>query len=614
MQARNLALVLLGLLASPGSPALAQDTTAVQVEQHVNAAKKSLIALKRHSANTDDLAGQSEDQVAQLERIIAQLTRLAAQSKRTATGQARNAAAVSQTVSDLLDDLDAITKTLENADTGGDPPIIEPEPGLPGLNDPPVVIVDPPVKGGPVTVTTPFWFDSRDAVGKTAQQNKDAFMWKKRNSRDVPEKERIVRTVMNAPGAAPDMGDLAIYGQWQMCVGSSRGSGAFTGDAYQAWDQGGRVGAFVAPTAEQFPKTGDLDVARCSFQPHPTWASTPRKAGQKPFWPSRSMRWGMRRYNLGDTTTIDCDFSHIPEEHGCYDDLAGHALYRGNTFLKLGGQALQLVHRSKPYEQYKADNMPFTARPIAVLDDNHAVDCGLAAAKRSYNWTFFDYGTFEYPSTIILRNCTSVAAFDKAMRRGTNEPIDENHRDAIKSSKGFVVTQYQHSQTTPGTYAVENFVMDNCVMDFTQSQDNFGDIRGVEFGLLNHCTFINRNMRQNWVGIDSRRHGNPSGTVVIQDCVVDRTNGLGDAVVWIMDQPLMYQGKPFSLHCPGKRFVIDVATRTVREEPMVRDRILDLISPLEGRGGDSVPSGLTPQPAGHIDDMGAVTRTYRKAG
>lgn len=612
MKSQLIAFALMGALLTPA--ALAQDPVD-QIASSVESARTSLVALKRQTGSNVKLEKQSGSQIETLERIIHDLTRLAATSKRTAAGHKANADATNRTIRKLLGELDAITVAMDSlGDT--EPPIVEPEPGLPGMTDPPViveppVIVDPPA-GRPMRITTPFWFDAHDAAGRTAQQNKDAFMWAKRNSRNDPPKERIFKSLMNAAGAAPDMGDMEVLGQWSMCVGSSRHNRAmkYTGDLFADWEKAGSHGIFVDPNPETRPKSGNIDIARCSFQPHPTWASTPKRAGQKPFWPSRNLKWGFRRYNLGDTTVTDCDFSNIHEEHGCYDDISGHALYQGSTFWNSGGQALQVAHRSKPYQQYPSDNMPFTGRPIAIVDDCHAVDLGQYAARRSYNWTFFDYGIRQFPATIILRNCTTVQAWEQAMIRGTNEHCSVDHPDAVQSSKGVVITQSQHADTPAGQYNVEFAVMDNCVFDFTQSQDNFGDFRGCETILVSHCTFINRDMKQNWLGVDSPRYGNASGTFIIQDCISpDDQRGF----LRIMGTPVMYQGRPFSLHCPGQRFEIDVATRTVREVPMKRDQILDLISPLEGRG-DAVKSGFTPQPDGHVDDLGTVRRQYRRAG
>ena len=74
---------------------------------------------------------------------------------------------------------------------------------------------------------------------------------------------------------------------------------------------------------------------------------------------------GHASLQLGDVTVTDCDFTGIPKEHGIYDSLSGHALYRGNTFLGLGGQVIQLAHRATPYAQYGADNLR-TARLLIV--------------------------------------------------------------------------------------------------------------------------------------------------------------------------------------------------------------------------------------------------------
>lgn len=472
-------------------------------------------------------------------------------------------------------------------------------------------------------------FDAHDSATRTSGENKAAFLPPLRASRLSTPREQIEGQVQYYSGQAPDIGDVDLFVHWQKGVGVSRDhySVLYTGDALaenaqrrldhqvalDAWNALPAIpprppapvlDLVPVPAPGSIPKNGNIDIARMSIQPHPTWLSS----GSPPFNPRNSMKWGMRRYNLGDSTVIDCDFSDIPEEHGIYDDVAGHALYQGLTFSKLGAQSLQIMSRDRPYSQYLADNMPLTGKPSVVVENCHAVDGGYFAAKRAFCWTFFDWGTLRFPGTIVIRDSSWVASYAPRVK-GTNQPTHVDDPLAVQASKGLVVTQYDNTPVGPDQYTTEDLVVTNCLFDGTQCEASPIVIRGVENILFDHSTFIFRFTDQNWVGIDSPGKANRSGTLVVQDCLSPT-----DTRLWLYGQPLMYQGQPFTMHCPGKRFEIDCRTRVVEEVPMSYDRIIDFKSPLLGRGGDLVPSGFTPQPADAVLDMGTVPYEYAGGG
>lgn len=482
-------------------------------------------------------------------------------------------------------------------------PVIEPDPPGGGPYERPEP--DPPEAGRFAR------FDAHDAAGRTAAENKLAYLPALRATRSTGAGRTSSGERLFGQGQAPDVGDVDIFVHWQkgMSVSRHHRTVDYAGDVIAKNVDRANLGQplLAIPGPGQVQKTGNVDVARVTFQPHPTWLSTP-KNGKQPFNPRTNMRWGMRRYNLGDSTVIDCDFTDIPEEHGIYDDLAGHGLYEGLTFLRLGAQSLQICSRDQPYAQYPADNMPYTGKPTIVVENCHTVDSGYFAAKRAFAWTFFDPGTVANPATIVLRDCTWVAAYPPRVEK-TNTPTTISDPKAIQASKGLVVTQYDHSPVAEGEYTVEDLVLTNCVFDGTRCEGAPIVIRGVETTTVDHCTFLFRNTRQSWFTVDDPRRGNRSGKLIVQDCLSPT-----GVTLRIMDQPVMYQGQPFSMHCPGKRFEIDCRTLEVEEVPMSYDRIIDFRSPLEGRGGDLVPSGFTPQPAGAVMDMGTVAPVYRRAG
>ena len=105
--------------------------------------------------------------------------------------------------------------------------------------------------------------------------------------------------------------------------------------------------------------------------------------------------------------------------------------------------------------------------------------------------------------------------------------------------------------------------------------------------------FIARDHGFPYVDVDDIA-GNPSGKIVLQNCVSPE-----GARVWLR----IRRKNVMPMHCPGKRVEIDVASLQVTELPMQDDPITRIESPLAGR---VVKSGINPQPAGHIDDLGAL--------
>lgn len=425
-------------------------------------------------------------------------------------------------------------------------------------------------------------------ASNTAAQNKAAFLPPKRASRlDGPPRETLEQSWLFGAGEAPDMADLNVYGIWRSCINVWRGSQSFHG---------------AAPGS--IAKNGNLDLVRVSFQPSPTYVTN---WGDRP---STDMKWGLRRYNLGDTTVVDCDFTDIPVEHGIYDNLGGHGLYQGCTFHRIAGQAIQIAYRDANYGQYtEPDNMPFTGEPVVIVEDCHAVDIGTKAGKAGFPFTFFDYGTTLHPGTIVMRNVTLVTAFGQARTAGSNDVVPNEHPQAVRAGKAFVVTQYQQTDPRTGEYATRDLVIDDCLFDLTQNDGPFAAVRGVGTILIEDSTFIARESRNGYLDIDDRGT-NPSGTLILENNVSP-----ADSPVFlrVRGQVVMRGGAKMTLHTPGTRLEIDIETLQITERPMQFDEITTLESPLKGRT-DQVPSGITPQPAGAVLDMGTAAPVYRRAG
>lgn len=406
------------------------------------------------------------------------------------------------------------------------------------------------------------------AANRTAEENKQVFLGAKRASRQRSNaRQAIRRSLTYSPGEAPDLGDLDLYANWQWAINIARGSGSF----------------HDAPPGS-IARNGHIDYARLTIQPDPgTFAE-------------KGLKWGMRRHNLGDVTVVDCDFTGIPEEHGIYDALSGHALYRGNTFLNLGGQGIQIAHRDAPFQQYQGDNLPYASPPLIILEDNHAVDCGQHASRSGFVWTFFDPGNVRQPGTVILRGCTSVHRWDFTRTTG-GDMVGPDHKRAVRSPGGMVVQHYKPigkiTAEQPNRYPTRNVVIDRCLFDFTQSEMPVVAIRGVETVLIEDSCFIARDHKNPHIDIDGVGD-QETGLVILENVVSPAAHR-----VW-----LRLRGKRVRhVHCPGRRVEIDVKSGEIRDFEVMDDVLTTVDSPLSSR---TVAPGIHKQPAGHVDHIGAL--------
>lgn len=599
------------LLFAPGvsaqeEPRSAKDLTPLQREKLMRAEERAALRA-RAAEQAEKTAAELSATAAELERIATQARKAADAARRRAAEAEKRAAAFRSTLAPgdkaWLDDW---TLTAPAAETSKPPPVAVQPP-----KEPKVV---PPAGDGPVPVApketsaeTPAGTPDRPgseaepessapappltaeadaamraqnlkdvralvlaSVDRTAEQNKATFLGPKRALRAFgPQRTRLAKTFTYKPGEAPDLADLDLYAVWQWGLNVSRGNGAFMGADFAAK-----------------PKTGHIDVARVSFQPDPSVEIA-----------RDGMKWGMRRYNLGDATVSDCDFTDIKKEHGVYDSLAGHGLYRGNTFLHLGGQALQIANRDEPFQQYQADNVRFKASPLIVFEDNHAVDTGLDPGRSGFVWTIFDPGNLATPGTVVVRGCTAVAAWDFSRTQG-GEIVAADHKGAIRSPGGLVVTNFKERPKDAVGYSTAALVIDACLFDFTLGKMAFVAARGVETTIIRDSVFIARDHKFPHVEIDDYPN-NPSGKIILQNCYSPEGKQ-----VWLR----IRRKRIMPMHCPGKRIEIDVATLKVTETEMKDDPLARAISPLEDR---MVAPGIHPQPPGHVDDIGEIELRYR---
>ena len=162
------------------------------------------------------------------------------------------------------------------------------------------------------------------------------------------------------------------------------------------------------------------------------------------------------------------------------------------------------------------DGGALTGRPVVVVEDCHAVDCGRDASRAGFTWTFFDVGSIRHPSTIVLRNTTTVHAWPAPRAGGAQN---------VRAPGALVVHQYQQPSAKPGRYAVDRLVIDDCLFDLTRGDKPLAAVRGVGSILIEDSCFLARDHGQPFFDVDDVE-GRPSGKIVIENCVSPAPHGV----------------------------------------------------------------------------------------
>ena len=266
---------------------------------------------------------------------------------------------------------------------------------------------------------------------------------------------------------------------------------------------------------------------------------------------ARQLKWGTREFNVSMREFLQCDFTDIPREHGLYVSNYEGTKVDECTFLRCGSQGVQFAHRELPYQQYDADTLPYATKPYHSLRDCHFVDNAYKGDRPSFNATYFDAGTSEFPGTLMVENCSFVADWPEA------------RSDGKKSTGGLVVTHAQGNPDLKDQNMMELVHIKNCLFDFTKGDRALASLRSVDEIIIEDSCFIARDHTLPFVTIDKDygQMGNTKTKVIrLRNCI-----GLGGVKVNVL-LPLT-DGKQISkkidLHCPGEEVVIDGVTGEV---------------------------------------------------
>ena len=263
------------------------------------------------------------------------------------------------------------------------------------------------------------------------------------------------------------------------------------------------------------------------------------------------MHWGTREWNVPHREFIDCDFFAIPKEHGLYISVYEGTVVDRCTFVRMGSQGVQIVHRvsSKPPYSYSGDNRPYDAKPLHILNDTHFIDCANQGARPSFNASYFNPGSPEFPGTLKVTNCSFVADWE--------EPAGYlgNH-----STGGLVVTPMGSNEVLTGNM-MELVEVKNCLFDFHKPDRSSINIRSTDKVVIEDCTFIVRNSSRGEVAID-KPNGWMGDTKTKRIVLRNNLSPSGTQLHINLENTTVKH----DMHTPGKEVIIDGETGAVISE------------------------------------------------
>ena len=265
---------------------------------------------------------------------------------------------------------------------------------------------------------------------------------------------------------------------------------------------------------------------------------------------ARQLKWGTREFNASMREFLQCDFTDIPREHGLYVSNYEGTKVEECTFLRCGSQGVQFAHRELPYQQYDADTLPYQSKPYHSLRNSHFVDNAYKGDRPSFNATYFDAGTSEFPGTLMIENCSFVADWPEA------------RADGKKSTGGLVVTHAQGNPDLKDQCMMELVHIKNCLFDFTKGDRALASLRSVDEIVIEDSCFIGRDHTMPFITID-KDYGQMGNTktklIKIRNCITE-----GDVKLNVMtghvDDPGGQQSVKRDIHCPGEEIVVDGVT------------------------------------------------------
>lgn len=215
------------------------------------------------------------------------------------------------------------------------------------------------------------------------------------------------------------------------------------------------------------------------------WRNIYVEPQQEPY--NDGMLWALRAYNMPDCTFEDCDFFAIPKSHALYVSNYENTLVDRCTFVRVGSQGVQFAHREGP----DANNRPYDSKPTHILRDSHFIDCGETGRANSFNATYFNPGSSQFPGTLLIENCSFVAQFEQPQGYYNN-----------RSTGALVVTPHAWNPVLTENF-MEKVEIRNCLFDYTAGDRAMIHIRSTDEVIFEDCAFISRDHRFPTIDIDN---------------------------------------------------------------------------------------------------------------
>ncbi len=173
------------------------------------------------------------------------------------------------------------------------------------------------------------------------------------------------------------------------------------------------------------------------------------------------------------------------------------------------------------------------------------MDCGNGGTRPSFNLTYFNPGTSEFPGTLEVRHSSFVANLE--------EPRVYNGRE-IRSTGAMVVAEQQGNLPLSERPMMDEVRLWNNLYDFTMPDRAIVELRSCESIVIEDCAFLARDSSYPLVMIDQYMDDSPID-VRTHTITLRRIHAQGGRGLRIK----MHDGtvEAFDMHCPTEEIVIN---------------------------------------------------------
>lgn len=349
-----------------------------------------------------------------------------------------------------------------------------------------------------------------------------------------------VTPILRAAPAREDMGYDIVYPDLHL----AGDNGTITNESrHGRWGKAYGCNKHYYASGRLIPRSTNLTMDNC----HAAGPWDDQSSGSK---------WHVRMSNIPEATITRCVVigetlkgRQSPKEHGWYLDMSGDATFADCLFEDIGGHGVYLTNRPEPFQQYGRLSLYFKEAPTWLCDNVIQIHNEQDASRSSFDFTFYDPGSYEFPGEVIIKDCASITAwpFQRSQNNNERHRIEPYIEGETRASGAMVVTNYV--ALGQRGWPTERIVLTRCVLWTVQARHDLALLRGAKDYLLKDSFFKTEGPNASpFIEIGARRGRTGfrgPHEVVIENCLAENVQ----ARIW-RDAD---NSDVIDLHTPGKR-------------------------------------------------------------